>query len=100
MKEPGQIAYEAWSKTFPLGLGLFENAGKTNRDAWAAVEAAVRAAALEEAAKRARLCAGLSGVDTARAIRALIPSLAAPSSPLASDQSEPPPGSTDKSMEE
>ena len=100
MKEPGQMFFEVieWDKVMPMV-----------RQQWAMAEAAVRAderaAALEEAAKCAegekysvatwdlmtahnRICDGI-----AAAIRALSPSPAAPSNPVASDQSEPQPGS-------
>ena len=93
-KEPGQIAYEAALGFLAVTYHQWAILAPDVKAWYARVEAAVRAAALEEAAK----AIGSRGffitkADAIRTIRALSPSPAAPSIPVASDQSEPPPGS-------
>ena len=85
MKEPGQIAYEASLGFLAVTYNTW-SASEPDVKAWyARVEAAVRAAALEEAAKVVtEHYQSLSAehrillIDRANAIRALSPSPAAP----------------------
>ena len=48
MKEPGQMAYEAWVKAYGGTSIPWDKLGDDERDEWAAVESAIRA---DEAAK-------------------------------------------------
>ncbi len=101
MKEPGQIAFEAKYGCEGLYNIPWLNCTPAIKASWAAVETACRAATLEEAARCATIEADKAygsddramGLRIIRAIRALSPSPAAPSSPVASGQSELPPGS-------
>jgi hypothetical protein len=48
MKEPGELAYEAWVKAYGGTTIPWDKLGDDERDEWAAVESAIRA---DEAAK-------------------------------------------------
>ena len=95
MKEPGQIAFEVYSR-LRFGSMPWREIGEQSKKSFAAVEAAVRA---DERARVIAECSVCQAAEAAARVlhrRALNPSPAAPLSLSVSGQSETPPGAEDQ----